>query len=445
MHRLRNVLSLLLIAAMLLGILSGCKVVDIPEDAWFRSSSSSSSSFVEELVELDSAVPVEDGTILYQDLLDGARIYVAQNPDSTDSLIYESASGERTRLYVSPRKRQILYPLFSDNGSQVAFMLIGVGAQIGSDAYLGELCTISVSGGDAAVHGLYVRSYPDNPRGYVWHSEDTLFISSAVLSTGDQNDCIGYFNITNDEMNNIVGGEHPVDYARQGTVSPDGKLIAYSGFYANNSKYAHCIFDTETGETSYWYDKGSSGMSDTLSEMTYNPFIDNERILKMRTYSMRLDADGNIIYDDTPTVEEELSSEPETSGEESSQPEESSAVNETEIVPGEESGAEESSAEASEQEEQKILVNSIFTFDVLTGEQVLLVEHAYRPYLSKDRTKVYFHLTIYSPLTDGTNLSRRVFCYEFATGEITEVTESLGVTSSYDVILLEQRLNGYEG
>ena len=310
---------------------------------------------------------------------------------------------------------------------------------------------MSLPDGETVIHELYVRSYPDNPRGYAWYSEDTLFISSAISSVGSQEDMIGYFNITNDEMNNIVGGEHPVDYARQGTISPNGKLIAYSGFYKNNNNYAHCIFDTETGETTYWYDKGSSGLTDTVNSMSYNPFLDDEHILKMRTYNMSLDADGNIVYDETPEIEQELSEAEEPLTEENGpapgevQPEENETgeaaePSETETQPGNTSEEDESSGE-----ERRILVNSIFSFNVFTGEQELLIEHAYRPCLSKDRTKIYFHLTAYSPLVEGENLSQRVFCYDISTGEITEVTESLGISSSYDIILLEQRLNGYGG
>ena len=137
MHSFGKIMAAALAGILLLGILAGCKVVEIPEDAWFRESSGSSSSFVEELVELKNAEPISANTILYEDILDGARLYVAENPDTTESLIYESASGERTRLFVSPLKRHILYPLFSDNGKTAAFMLIGLGSQIGSNAYLG--------------------------------------------------------------------------------------------------------------------------------------------------------------------------------------------------------------------------------------------------------------------------------------------------------------------
>lgn len=437
MHSLKRIGSLLLAGVMLTGILSGCKVVEIPEDAWFNSSSSSS-SFVEELVELDAAVPIEEDSILYQDALNGARVYVAQNPDTTESLVYESSDGTRTRLYVSAQKRHILYPLFSDDGTQVAFMLSSMGAQIGTDAYLGELSTVSVADGNVAVHELYVRSYPDNPRGYSWHSSDTLFISSAMFGVANQTDCVGYFNITNDEMNNIVGGEHPVDYARQGVISPDGSLIVYSGYYESNSRYAHCVFDTETGETTYWYDRANTGMTDTVSGLAYTPFLDNEHILKTRSYKMYLDEDGNIIYDSTPEVEEELSEAPEVASDEANTLENEGVTSEAV------DGAEDENADSEKSEERITVVNSIFLLDVLTGEQTLLLEHAYKPYLSKDRTKMYFHITMYSSIAEGTDLSSRVFCYDFETEEIEEVTETLGVTSSYDVMLLEQRLNGYE-
>ena len=120
---------------LLIGIfcLSGCKVVDIPEDAYFIQSSSS--SFVEELTPLEEANPVSETDILYYDKLDDTRLFVSDNPDTTQSLILEK-DGERTRIFTSKYKRGIICPYFNDSATKVAFLhsnpsVMGEGEEIG--------------------------------------------------------------------------------------------------------------------------------------------------------------------------------------------------------------------------------------------------------------------------------------------------------------------------
>lgn len=439
MRILTRIAAAALAASLCTGLLAGCKVVDIPDDVYFRPSSSSSSSFVQDLTPVETAEAVDSRSILYYDALNGATLFVCQNPDGTDSLIYEK-DGARTRLYTGDPERGVLYPLLNDAGTKAAFVHMNRSGELAQGEFIGEMMTCDLSSGEVRPEGFYVRSYVDNPRGFYWYADDTLFISSGMKFEDGQKDCIGFFNLDTQVLNNIIGGEHVPDQARQGVISPDGRLISYSGYYKGSTNFVHCIFDTETGETSYWYNKASSGLSTDVLSMY--PYLDNERVLKVRTYRLPLDADGNVI-EESAEAEEDLYESPESIPEDDSSSQDEASG---ESAAPQDGGAF-SSAESSEaagtgtEDEQYLTVNSIFTLNLLTGEMEMLLEHAYRPCLNADRSKLFFRYTAYAPdVEDKTNLQDRVFCYDVASGEVEEVTESMGMTDPFEILQLDQRI-----
>ena len=141
MRILTRIAAAALAASLCTGLLAGCKVVDIPDDVYFRPSSSSSSSFVQDLTPVETAEAVDSRSILYYDALNGATLFVCQNPDGTDSLIYEK-DGARTRLYTGDPERGVLYPLLNDAGTKAAFVHMNRSGELAQGEFILSLIHI---------------------------------------------------------------------------------------------------------------------------------------------------------------------------------------------------------------------------------------------------------------------------------------------------------------
>lgn len=368
--------------------ISGCKIVEIPEDAYFISSSSS--SFVEQLASLEESAPISETDIYYYDTLNGVKAFVADNPDTTQSLIVEK-DGERTRIFTSTFRRGIICPYFNDSASKLAFLHSSMLSEDEND-HMGELHIYDFETQTLENHEFYIRSYEDNRRGYYWADDDTLFISSGILGENGNEDGIGYYDVNTKTLDNVVDSKE-IDYARQGVVSPDGKLIAYSGYVSERDCWVHCVVDTETKEQHIYIHKTSSNL-DTGPLLECFRFIDNDSIVKERTIAYYVDADGNEV---------EV---PESS--------DSSWLEENGI--------------------EKKLKNDIYTFNLRTGDLQVLIENAYEPCINHDRTKIYFRKVS----VDGeAELLKRVFVYDIATGEINEAEN---MTSPYEIYDMEERI-----
>lgn len=375
--------------------LSGCKIVDIPEDAYFIQSSSS--SFVEELTPLEEASPVSETDILYYDKLDDVRLFVSDNPDTTQSLILEK-NGERTRIFTSSYKRGIICPYFNDSATKVAFLHSNPSV-MGEGEEIGQMYIYDVETKELVCHDFYVRSYPDNRRGFYWSDDHTLFLSSSIFGEGGETDAVGYYDIDTKTIDNIVDND-AVGYARHGVVSPDGKLISYSGYISDTSCWVVCVYDTETQNHHIYMSKFSSG----LETMECYRYLNNECILKERSVAYYVDENGNEVEAPESTASEATAEGSETSGSK------------------EEDGI------------RKVLKTDIYTQNMRTGELQILIENAYEPCINSNRTKIYFRKM---PTEGEENTNTRVFVYDVATTEITEVE---GMSSPYEIYSLEERI-----
>lgn len=145
--------------------------------------------------------------------------------------------------------------------------------------------------------------------------------------------------------------------------------------------------------------KFSSG----LETMECYRYFDNDCILKERSVAHYLDENGNEIEAPESTVNEE------TEGSEMSGSDDENGI-------------------------RKVLKTDIYTQNMRTGELQILIENAYEPCINSDRTKIYFRKM---PTEGEENTNTRVFVYDVATTEITEVKQ---MSSPYEIYNLEERI-----
>lgn len=133
-------------------------------------------------------------------------------------------------------------------------------------------------------------------------------------------------------------------------------------------------------------------------------YLNNECILKERSVAYYVDENGNEVEAPESTASEATAEGSETSGSK------------------EEDGI------------RKVLKTDIYTQNMRTGELQILIENAYEPCINSNRTKIYFRKM---PTEGEENTNTRVFVYDVATTEITEVE---GMSSPYEIYSLEERI-----